>query len=41
MTLSLHVDLVLTDVAATVSHYLFNQCSVILRTVSQQCAQNA
>ena len=32
MTLSLQADLVLSDVAATVSHNLFNRCSVILRT---------
>ena len=37
MTLSLQVDLVLTDVVATVSHYLFNH----LHMVTQQCAQNA
>ena len=35
MTLSLQVDLVLSDVAATVSHNLFNRCSVILHTVMQ------
>ena len=36
MTLSLQVDLVLSDVAATVSPNLFNRCSVILCTVTQR-----
>ena len=34
------VDLVLSDVATTMSHNLFNQCSVILSTVMQQYGQN-
>ena len=41
MTRSLQVDLVLSDMAATLSHNLFNWCSVILRTVMQRCSQNA
>ena len=40
LTLSLQVDLVLGDKAATVSHNLFNWCSVILCTVVQQYGQN-
>ena len=42
LTLSLQVDLVLLlgDKAATVSHNLFNRCSVILCMVVQQCGQN-
>ena len=34
---TLQVELVLSDTAATVSHNLFNWCSVILRRVTQQC----
>ena len=41
MTLSLQLDLVLNDMAATVSHNLFNQCAVILHTVTQRCGQNS
>ena len=38
MTLSLQVDLELSDVAATVNHKLFSWCSVIMRTVSGDAA---
>ena len=41
MPLSLQAELVLSDMVATVSHNLFNQCSVILRMLMQQCGQNA
>ena len=40
MTLRLQLDLVLNDMAATVSHNLFSQCSVILHMVTQRCGQN-
>ena len=40
MTPSLLVDLAVSDVAATVSCNLFNQCSVILCRVTQQRGQN-